>query len=129
MKRWLLPLLILTACSGSDDQGPIRVSVIGGPPYLVDPNREAPDQTERARELIELGLAMDPEARSETVARLIAASIHSGDGSALERFAATGELDRQNALAELNLVRLPLEREGWVDALGRYILLSQERRS
>lgn len=47
MKRWLLPLLILTACSGSDDQGPIRVSVIGGPPYLVDPNREIPDQTER----------------------------------------------------------------------------------
>ncbi len=89
----------------------------------------APDHTDRARELIELGLAMDPEARSETVARLIAASIHSGDGSALERFAATGELDRQNALAELNLVRLPLEREGWVDALGRYILLSQERRS
>ena len=80
-----------------------------------------PDQTDRARELIELGLAMDPKARSETVARLIAASIHSGDCSALERFAATGELDRQNALAELNLVRLPFEREGWVDALGRHI--------
>jgi peptide/nickel transport system substrate-binding protein len=47
MKRWLLPLLLMTACSGSDDEGPIRVSVIGGPPHLVDPNREAPDPTER----------------------------------------------------------------------------------
>ena len=66
-----------------------------------------PDQTDRAR----------------------AASIHSGDCSALERFAATGELDRQNALAELNLVRLPFEREGWVDALGRHILLARGGRS
>jgi hypothetical protein len=89
----------------------------------------APDQSDRARELIELGLAMDPEARSETVARLIAASIHSGDGSALARFAATGQLDRQAALAELNLVRLPIEREGWVDALGRHILLAGGDRS
>lgn len=88
-----------------------------------------PDETDRARELIELGLTLDPEARSQTLARLIAATIHSGDGSALERFAAAGTLDRQAALAELNLVRLPLEREGWVDALGRYILLSVEVRS
>ena len=89
----------------------------------------APDETDRARELIELGLTLDPEARSQTLARLIAATIHSGDDSALARFAATGTLDRQNALAELNLVRLPIEREGWVDALGRYILLSPEDRS
>lgn len=89
----------------------------------------APDETDRARELIELGLTLDPEARSQTVARLIAATIHSGDGSALATFAATGTLDRQSALAELNLVRLPIEREGWVDALGRYILLGPEDRS
>lgn len=88
-----------------------------------------PDETDRARELIELGLTLDPEARSQTVARLIAATIHSGGGSALERFAATGALDRQSALTELNLVRLPIEREGWVDALGRYILLTPEDRS
>lgn len=89
----------------------------------------APDESDRARELITLGLAMDPEARSETLARVIAASIHTGDGSALARFAGTGQLDRQAALAELNLVRLPLEREGWVDALGRHILLAGGDRS
>ncbi len=47
MKRWLLPLLLLTACSRPEDEGPIRVSVIGGPPTLVDPNLTAPDTTQR----------------------------------------------------------------------------------
>jgi hypothetical protein len=88
-----------------------------------------PDETDRARELIEIGMTLDPEARSQTLARLIAATIHSGDDSALAVFAGTGQLDRQAALAELNLVRLPIEREGWVDALGRFILLSPEDRS
>ena len=48
MMRWLIPLLMLTACGGPDDEGPIRVSVVGGPPKLVDPNRQAPGPTERA---------------------------------------------------------------------------------
>lgn len=48
MKRWLLPLLLaLPSCERSDSEGPIRVSVIGGPPTLVDPNRKTPDATQR----------------------------------------------------------------------------------
>lgn len=89
----------------------------------------APDETDRARELIEIGLTLDPEARSETLARLIAASLHHGPGSALEIFASTGHLDQQGGLAELNNVRVPFELEGWVDALGRYILLNSGGRS
>lgn len=58
----------------------------------------------------------------EGIARLLAATMHDGPGSALEHFAATGELDAEAALAELNEVTVPLEREGWVDALGRYIV-------
>ncbi|MDF1478769.1 hypothetical protein PYV02_06685 [Leifsonia sp. H3M29-4] len=81
-----------------------------------------PDQTDKARQLIEIGLAMDPEARSETLARLIAASLHHGVGTALERFASTGVLNRQDSLNELNQLRVPLEQEGWIDALGRHIL-------
>jgi peptide/nickel transport system substrate-binding protein len=46
-RRLLLPLLLLAACERAEDQGPIRVSVIGGPPALVDPNRKAPDATQR----------------------------------------------------------------------------------
>jgi oligopeptide transport system substrate-binding protein len=47
MKRWLVPLLMLAACGRSDDEGPVRVSVIGGPPTLVDPNRKPPDPSQR----------------------------------------------------------------------------------
>lgn len=88
-----------------------------------------PDQTDKARQLIEIGLAMDPEARSETLARLIAASLHQGVGTALERFASTGVLSRQDALNELNQLRVPLEQEGWIDGLGRYILATARGRS
>ncbi|GAA2021731.1 hypothetical protein GCM10009819_00280 [Agromyces tropicus] len=87
----------------------------------------APDETDRARQLIEIGLAMDPEARSETVARLIAASLHEGSGTTLEHFASTGALDAQAAIDELNHLEVPFEREGWVDALGRYVLAERSR--
>ncbi|MCS3427099.1 hypothetical protein [Leucobacter aridicollis] len=84
----------------------------------------ATDQSERAKQAIELGLALDREARSETLARLIAGSIHEGPGTALERFAGNGILDAERALNELNRLIVPLEQEGWVDALGRYILFA-----
>lgn len=89
----------------------------------------APDETDRAREVIELGLALDPEARSETLARLIAASLHDGPDTALAHFATTGELNPEPALRELNDLRVPIEQEGWVDALGRYILVTAGNRS
>lgn len=47
MKRWLLPLLLLAACQQAGEEGPIRVSVIGGPPTLVDPNRKPLDTSQR----------------------------------------------------------------------------------
>jgi hypothetical protein len=81
-----------------------------------------PDQSDRAGELIELWISLDPEAQDTALARLIAATLHAGPGSALERFAGTGQLTPEGALSELNDVRVPLEREGWVDLLGRFIL-------
>jgi len=47
MKRWLLPLMLLSACGRSEDQAVVRVSVIGGAPTLVDPNRAPPDTPQR----------------------------------------------------------------------------------
>jgi hypothetical protein len=82
----------------------------------------APDESEKARQLIEIGLAMDPEARSQTLARLIAASLHDGLGTALETFASSGQLNAQRELEELNDLRVPIEQEGWIDALGRFVL-------
>ena len=88
----------------------------------MTPILTTPDQTDWARKLIELWMSVDPEAQDTALARLIAATLHGGPDSALERFAGTGTLDREDALAELNDVRVPLEREGWVDLLGRFIL-------
>jgi peptide/nickel transport system substrate-binding protein len=39
--------MLLAACEQASDQGPIHVSVIGGAPTLVDPNRKAPDPSQR----------------------------------------------------------------------------------
>lgn len=88
-----------------------------------------PDQTDKATQIITLMLTLDPEAQSKTLSRIIAATIHDGPGSALERFASTGHLDPEAALQELNDVRVPLEREDWIDALGRYIIMSAGDRS
>jgi hypothetical protein len=95
----------------------------------MTPLLTTPDQTDRAQELIELWMSVDPEAQDTALARLIAATLHGGPGSALERFAGTGKLDPEGALTELNKVRVPLEREGWVDLLGRFILSGAGGRS
>lgn len=84
--------------------------------------RSAPDQAARAQQLIELWLTLDHEAQQAALARLIAAAVHSGPGTALERFAGTGELDPQAALEEINQARVPLEQEAWLDSLGRFVL-------
>jgi hypothetical protein len=76
----------------------------------------------RAQQLIEIWIGLNPETQHVALARLIAATIHDGPGSALERFAGTGELDPEAALEELNKIRVPLEREDWVDVLGRFVL-------
>lgn len=89
--------------------------------------RTAPEQTERASQLIELWLTLDLEAQHETLARLIAAAVHPGHGSALERFAGTGVLDAEGALEEINEARVPLEQEAWLDTLGRFVLLQGGR--
>lgn len=86
------------------------------------PTITTPDQTERANQLIELWLTLDVEAQEATLARIIAASVHPGPGSALERFAGNGELNAQAALEEINQARVPLEQEAWLDSLGRFIL-------
>ena len=88
----------------------------------------APDQSDKAWQVIELWTALDPEAQNVALARLIAATVHGGPGSALEHFASTGHIDPQQALEELNDVRVPIERESSVDVLGRYILACSGRR-
>ncbi|MBC9944192.1 hypothetical protein ICL81_06650 [Leucobacter sp. cx-328] len=85
----------------------------------------APDQSEKATQIIKLALLLEPEAQGIAVARIIAATLHDGPGTALERFAATGNLDAESVLDELNDVRVPFEQEAWVDALARHILFTK----
>lgn len=80
------------------------------------------DQADTALQILDDWTDSNTDVADEGIARLLAATMHDGAGSALEHFAATGELDAEAALAELNEVTVPLEREGWVDALGRYIM-------
>jgi len=49
MRHWLpLTLALLTlGCGELGESGPVRISVIGGPPTLVDPNRKAPSATQQ----------------------------------------------------------------------------------
>ncbi|GMM97589.1 hypothetical protein [Microbacterium sp.] len=80
------------------------------------------DQADTALQILDDWSYGDTTVADEGIARLLAATLHDGPGTALERFAATGELDAEAALSELGDVTVPLEREGWVDALGRYII-------
>lgn len=88
----------------------------------MTPTITTPDQTRRAQEIIEIWLTLDHEAQDRALARVIAASIHAGPGTALEQFAATGTLNAEAALREINQARVPLEREAWLDSLGRFII-------
>lgn len=81
-----------------------------------------PDSSDQARELIEIGLCIDSDSRSETLARLIAASLHHGIGTALERFASTGRIAPECALRELGNLRVRPDQERWVSALGDFII-------
>lgn len=49
LSRPIFPLfaLLLSACSGGSDEGPVVVSAIGGPAEITDPNRAPPDNGDR----------------------------------------------------------------------------------
>ena len=69
---------------------------------IRDAARRAPDQTEKAREVIDQALASwDRESIGTAMARVIAASVHAGSDTALGRFAGSGELDATQAIIEL----------------------------
>lgn len=87
------------------------------------------DSTEKASFIINAWLALDPHTQDAFLAQLIAATVHEGPDTALGQFASTGRLSPEAALAELNDVHVPIEREPWLDALGRYILASAGGRS
>lgn len=82
----------------------------------------APDQTEKARKLIDDALASwNGEPIASAMARVIAASIHTGSETALSRFAGSGELDANQALTELKAVPKSAMHWLWRGALSGYL--------
>ncbi|SER95948.1 hypothetical protein SAMN05443377_12237 [Propionibacterium cyclohexanicum] len=77
------------------------------------------DETRRAINLV-VGLGR-PELQ-KTLAQVIAGAIADADHTAMQQFAATGEVDTEALLDELDRVEVPFEEEAWVDALARYVL-------
>lgn len=81
------------------------------------------------RRAVQTMLSFDREALQVAFARIVAAMLHDGRGTALERFAFAGEIDTEAILAELDRVAVPFEEEAWVDALARFVLFTSGDRS
>lgn len=83
----------------------------------------------KAHRAVQTMLALDRDVLQVAFARTVAAMLHDGPGTALERFAATGDLDAEAILDELDRVEVPFEEEAWVDALARFVLFNSGERS
>ncbi|MGO4129923.1 hypothetical protein AB4028_15795 [Janibacter sp. RAF20_2_2] len=76
-----------------------------------------------ARRLIDRAIAATPlgDPVPKMTARLIAAAIHGGPGTALATFAATGVLDQPGAITELNRTSMDDLPSHWWFALDTYL--------
>lgn len=84
--------------------------------------RSAPDQSIRAGQHINAALAvLGSELIDLATARIIAATVHGGYGTALCTFAATGVLDGDAALAELCAVPSPEVAQTWREAFSDFV--------
>lgn len=85
-------------------------------------------QDEQAARTIDQVLAATGNRVDTPTARLIAACVHPGNGSALQRFAASGRLRLSAALSEIPMAFLTEPIPGWAEALWHY-LEDRERRA
>jgi hypothetical protein len=91
-------------------------------PGTTTPARKAPDQSIRARQHINAALAESGgELIDSATARIIAATVHRGYGTALCTFAATGVLKGNGALAELRAVSPKELPQTWREAFTEFV--------
>lgn len=82
----------------------------------------APDQSDKARQVIDQALASwSGESIGTALARVIAASVHAGSDTALGRFAGSGELAAGQALIELRAIPEGKLHFLWRGALAGYL--------
>ena len=85
--------------------------------------RTAPDQSIRARQHINTALAeAGIELIDPTTARIVAATVHGGYGTALCTFAATGILHGNAVLAELRAVPSTDLSQTWREAFTKFAI-------
>jgi uncharacterized membrane protein len=85
--------------------------------------RTSPDQSIRARQHINAALAESgSELIDPTTARIIAATVHGGYGTALYTFAATGVLHSNAALAELRAIPSTDLPGTWREAFSDFVI-------
>lgn len=101
---------------------PISTSPAGVPPTRPLAKWLRNMQAEHTDFVIDAWLALDPESQDAYLAQMIAAAVNDGPNTALHCFGQTGRLAADMALAELNDLEVPMQREPWLDALGRYII-------
>ena len=81
----------------------------------------APDESGRANRVINEAIYLDGNVITHATARLIAAAIHPGPGSALERLAASGQFDIAILRHELTQLSLEPFQRPWRDAVLDYL--------
>ena len=91
-------------------------------PRITTATRKAPDQSIRARQRINAALAESSvELIDPATARIIAATVHGGYGTALCTFAATGVLRENAALTELRAVPSTELPQTWREAFTAFV--------
>jgi hypothetical protein len=98
-------------------------------PGITTAARIAPDQSIRARQHINAALAESgTELIDPATARIIAATVHGGYGTALCTFAATGILRGDAALAELRAVPSTDLPQTWREAFTEFVVADRGNR-
>ncbi|MEC5152430.1 hypothetical protein [Cryobacterium sp. GrIS_2_6] len=92
---------------------------------MQSPTTSNPDQSDRARRQINASIYDQPDYLSERTARLIAAAVHPGEGSALAHYASTGER-RSGMLDELGTLQLSVEHSIWRDLLEMRLTANED---
>ncbi len=87
----------------------------------TSPINRGPDQTARARRLINDAIYRDAETLAGRAARLIAAALYPSTASALHDFATIGRVDVARLQEELAALSLGVEQSIWRDALLDYL--------
>jgi hypothetical protein len=83
-----------------------------------------PPTPDEIRQAVSFMVSLGRPELQKALAQVIAGAIADTEHVAMQQFAATGEIDTEALLDELDHVEVPFEQEAWVDALARFVLFT-----